>query len=108
MLIQKELVRSGFDELLAGGIVITGGSSKMEGVIDLAEEVFHMSVRQGVPQKVKGMTDVVTNPIHATGVGLLQFGSKTQFGGGEAGGSHKDNNFTQVWERMKAWFKGNF
>jgi len=107
MLIHKELVRAGFDELLAGGVVITGGSSKMEGVIDLAEEVFHMSVRQGVPQKVQGMTDVVTNPIHATGVGLLQFGSKTKARGSEPR-THKENSFTQVWERMKAWFQGNF
>lgn len=106
MLIQKELVRSGFDDLLAGGIVLTGGSSRMEGVIDLAEEVFHKSVRQGVPRQIKGMTDVVTNPIHATGVGLLQFGSKTQSRTSEL--SYKENSFTQVWERMKAWFKGNF
>ncbi|HLQ85739.1 MAG TPA: cell division protein FtsA [Salinisphaeraceae bacterium] len=106
VLIHKELVRSGFDELLAGGIVITGGSSKMEGVIDLAEEVFHKSVRQGVPQRIKGMTDVVKNPIHATGVGLLQFAGRTQPRGSEPG--HRDNSFAQVWERMKAWFKGNF
>lgn len=106
MLIHKELVRSGFEDLLAGGIVITGGSSKMEGVTDLAEEVFHKSVRKGAPRQVKGMTDVVTNPIHATGVGLLQFGSKTQSRVGEM--SHNDNSFMQVWERMKAWFQGNF
>lgn len=106
MLIHKELVRSGFDDLLAGGIVITGGSSRMEGVTDLAEEVFHMSVRQGMPRNVKGMTDVVTNSIHATGVGLLQFGNSARARGGEPG--HKENGFTQVWERMKAWFQGNF
>ena len=107
MLIQKELVRSGFEDLLAGGVVITGGSSKMEGLTDLAEEVFHMSVRLGTPQRVKGLSDVVKNPIHATGVGLLEFGNRsTPSKGMDLSGN--DNSFTQVWERMKAWFQGNF
>ncbi|RJS92221.1 cell division protein FtsA [Salinisphaera sp. Q1T1-3] len=107
MLIHKELVRSGFEDLLAGGVVITGGSSKMEGLTDLAEEVFHMSTRLGTPQKVRGLSDVVRNPIHATGVGLLEFGNRTQSRGVmEATGG--DTTFAQVWERMKAWFKGNF
>ncbi len=54
---------------MAAGIVLTGGSAKMEGAIELAEEVFHMPVRLGVPQFVEGLGDVVRNPIHATGVG---------------------------------------
>jgi cell division protein FtsA len=78
LLIQNELRRSGFEELCAGGIVMTGGSSKMEGLIELAEEVFHMPVRLGVPRDVVGLVDQVRNPIHATGVGLLQFGHKRQ------------------------------
>jgi cell division protein FtsA len=53
--------------------VLTGGSAKMEGAIELAEEVFHMPVRLAVPQGVSGLADVVRNPIHATGVGLLQY-----------------------------------
>ena len=73
-LVQAELRRSGYENLIAAGIVLTGGSSKMEGVIELAEEVFHMPVRLGVPQYVSGLIDVVRNPIHATGVGLLLFG----------------------------------
>ncbi|MES1948746.1 cell division protein FtsA [Salinisphaera sp. C84B14] len=107
MLIHKELVRSGFEDLLAGGVVITGGSSKMEGLTDLAEEVFHMSVRLGTPQRVQGLSDVVKNPIHATGVGLLEFGNRSQPRPG-IDISNKDNSFAQVWERMKAWFQGNF
>lgn len=107
MLIHKELVRSGFEDLLAGGVVITGGSSKMEGLTDLAEEVFHMSVRLGVPQRVHGLSDVVKNPIHATGVGLLEFGNRSMPKPG-MDMSHNDNSFAQVWERMKAWFQGNF
>lgn len=104
-LIQKELRRSGFEDLIAAGVVLTGGSSKMEGVIELAEEIFHMPVRLGVPQYVSGLVDVVRNPIYATGVGLLLFGHQhgddrrvdTLSGGGKS-----------TWDRMKNWFKGNF
>ena len=72
-LIRDELRRAGFEEQVATGIVLTGGSAKMEGAIELAEEVFHMPVRLGVPQYVTGLVDVVSNPIHATGVGLLLY-----------------------------------
>jgi cell division protein FtsA len=73
-LVREELRRSGFDELIAAGVVLTGGSAKMEGVIELAEEIFHAPVRLGLPQGVSGLVDVVRNPIHSTGVGLLLFG----------------------------------
>ena len=56
------------------GIVITGGSAKMEGVVELSEEIFHMPVRLGLPQYITGLVDVVKNPIFSTGVGLLLFG----------------------------------
>ncbi len=105
-LIQAELRRSGFEDLIAAGLVMTGGSSKMEGVVELAEEVFHMPVRLGVPQHVSGLVDVVRNPIHATGVGLLLFGSK---GGYTKGGNVvASGNSKGMWDRMKSWFKGNF
>ncbi len=107
MLIQAELRRSGFENLIAAGIVLTGGSSKMEGVVELAEEIFHMPVRLGSPQFVSGLVDVVRNPIYATGVGLLLFGEQHRNDRSNsesiAGGSSKG-----VWERMKNWFKGNF
>jgi cell division protein FtsA len=64
-LIRDELRRSGFEELIAAGVVITGGSAKMEGAVELAEEVFHIPVRLGSPQYVDGLSDVVRNPIHA-------------------------------------------
>jgi len=73
-LVQGELRRSGFEESCAAGVVLTGGTSKMEGVIELAEEIFHMPVRLGVPQHVSGLSEVSRNPIHATGVGLLLYG----------------------------------
>ncbi|MEN8213025.1 MAG: cell division protein FtsA [Pseudomonadota bacterium] len=105
-LIHAELRRSGFVDLLAGGIVMTGGSSKVEGLIDLAEEVFHMPVRLGIPQLVTGMAEVINNPIHATGVGLLLYGhengaaaERSRLGGG---------GFREIWGRMKSWFGGGY
>ena len=105
-LVQAELRRSGFEDRIAAGVVLTGGSSKMEGAVDLAEEIFHMPVRLGVPQFVSGLSDVVKNPIYATGVGLLLFGRKQL----EESTPHIpiDGGMKGVWERMKSWFQGNF
>ena len=78
----------------------------MEGAIELAEEIFHMPVRLGIPQYVSGLSDVVKSPIYATGVGLLIFGKKQ----GQEGLSpiHVNDGVKGVWERMKSWFQGNF
>lgn len=105
-LVLAELRRSGYENLIAAGVVLTGGSSKMEGVVELAEEVFHMPVRLGVPQYVFGLIDVVRNPIHATGVGLLLFGhvneqvmeQKKSTSGG----------ISAAFGRIKDWIQGNF
>lgn len=105
-LVQAELRRSGFEEICAAGVVLTGGSSKMEGVVELAEEVFHMPVRLGVPQRVNGLSDVVRNPIHATGVGLLKYGLQERVGGHSTPIEAKDQ--AGLLTRMKAWFQGNF
>jgi cell division protein FtsA len=104
-LVRKELRRSGFEELIAAGIVLTGGSAKMEGAIDLAEEVFHMPVRLGVPQFVEGLSDVVRNPIHATGVGLLLYGQEALQTRKEA--AQAKFSVGKVFKRMKSWFQGN-
>ena len=106
MLVQAELRRSGYEELLAAGIVLTGGSSKMEGVVELAEEVFHLPVRLGLPQHVGGLVDVVRNPIHATGVGLLLFGNQEELGG--QSDTKANSDFKSMLARMKSWFQGNF
>ena len=105
-LVQAELRRSGFEEICAAGIVLTGGSSKMEGAIELAEEIFHMPVRLGYPQYVSGLVDVVRNPIHATGVGLLLFGNRQQ--AGLSGFKLDAQNEAGLLARMKSWFQGNF
>ena len=102
-LIYAELERSGYVDLIAAGIVLTGGSSKMEGLIELAEEVFHMPVRLGSPHNVSGMGDVVRNPIHATGVGLLHYGMQQQKEGHT--GQLVTTSRESVWNRMKMWFK---
>jgi cell division protein FtsA len=104
-LVRKELRRSGFEELIAAGIVMTGGSAKMEGAIELAEEVFHMPVRLGVPQYVDGLVDVVRNPIHATGVGLLLYGQGALQARAEAAQSKL--GIGSAFRRMKSWFQGN-
>ncbi len=105
-LIQAELRRSGFEDVIAGGVVLTGGSSKMEGVIDLAEEVFHMPVRLGVPHYVSGLSDVVRNPIYSTGVGLLLFGQRNRAQSGHE--LANEGGLKAIWDRMKHWFQGNF
>ena len=105
-LVQAELRRSGFEDLCAAGIVLTGGSSKMEGAVDLAEEIFHMPVRLGAPQYVGGLVDVIKNPIYATGVGLLLFGYQNRaLRDAEA---RMGSGFKAVMNRMKSWFQGNF
>ncbi len=105
-LIQAELRRSGFEDLCAAGVVLTGGSSKMEGAVDLAEEIFHMPVRLGLPQYVTGLVDVVRNPIYSTGVGLLLFGYHNR--AMREHSSHVGGGFKGVLEKMKSWFQGNF
>jgi cell division protein FtsA len=106
-LVRDELRRSGFEEQVATGIVLTGGTAKMEGAIELAEEVFHMPVRLGVPQHVTGLVDVVSNPIHATGVGLLLY-AKSMLDQQRSAAPLLGGGFTNIFERMKNWFQGNF
>ena len=105
-LVRDELRRSGFEELIAAGIVLTGGSAKMEGAVELAEEIFHVPVRLGIPQYVEGLVDVVRNPIHATAVGLLLYGKEAVDVQADAAAS--STGVSGVFDRMKAWFQGNF
>ena len=104
-LIQAALRRSGFEDMIPAGIVLTGGTAKMEGAVELAEEIFHMPVRLGVPQEFKGLADVVRNPIYATGVGLLHYGMKQH---GNGGPSHSEQSKESALIKVKRWFKGNF
>lgn len=101
-LVQRELQRSGFEQLVASGVVLTGGAAKMEGVVELAEEVFHMPVCLAVPSGVAGLEDIVRNPIYATGVGLLMYGWREQLEHGRKGAARKS-----VFARMRNWISNN-
>jgi cell division protein FtsA len=105
-LIREELRRSGFEEVIAAGIVLTGGSARMEGAIELAEEIFHVPVRLGLPGQVKGLGDVVRSPIYSTGVGLLLYARENSAPASRA--ALLGGNVAGVVDRMKNWFKGNF
>ncbi|MDD4881077.1 MAG: cell division protein FtsA [Gallionellaceae bacterium] len=105
-LVQAELRRSGFEEQISSGIVLTGGSSQMKGMVELAEEVFHVPVRVGVPEYVGGLSERVRSPAYATGVGLLMAGlEKHEL---DEAAKIEAASFGQVMERMKSWFKNTF
>jgi len=106
-LVQAELRRSGYEDLIAAGVVLTGGTSKMEGVIELAEEIFHMPVRLGAPQNIRGLSDIVSNPIYSTGVGLLIYALKQQQDGYKTSG-HKGDATGSFFTRLKKLFQSNF
>ena len=107
-LILAELRRSGFEEVIGSGVVLTGGSSKMMGMIDLAEEVFHMPVRLGVPQYVGGLTGVFHNPIYATGVGLVLYGAQNKDGLPYLPHASSNSSFKGMFGKARSWFQGNF
>ena len=105
-LVQTELRRSGFEDLLSSGVVITGGSATMQGMVELGEEIFHMPVRLGVPRYVGGLAEVVKTPRFSTGAGLLLYGME-QHQRQQIARLHS-SSFSDVLGRMKAWFQGNF
>ncbi len=100
-LVNREIIRSGYQEFLASGVVITGGSAILPGMPEMAEQIFNLPVRRGVPQDIGGLTDVVNSPIYATGVGLVKYGSRNlkarKFMVGQ------ENVFDKVMRRMKEW-----
>jgi cell division protein FtsA len=99
-LVMNEIRRSGFEELIPAGVVLTGGASRMEGVPELAEEIFHAPVRIGIPRNVSGLQDVVKNPIYATTVGLVQAGMSAY--GDYKGQSEKK----RWWKKLSSLFLG--
>ena len=105
-LVQSELRRSGYEELLSSGIVLTGGSSMMQGMVELGEEIFHMPVRVGQPSYNGGLAEVVRHPRYSTAMGLLIEGME-QYRQQEVART-QTGAFQQLMDRMKAWFKGNF
>jgi cell division protein FtsA len=104
-LVQQVLRESGFEELLSSGVVLTGGSAVMRGMVELGEEIFHMPVRIGVPRYAGGLADVVRTPRHATAVGLLLEGA-AQLHHGKL--SRQGGSMRAVLGRMREWFQRNF
>jgi cell division protein FtsA len=104
-LVQQVLRQSGFEELLSSGIVLTGGSALMQGMVELGEEIFHMPVRLGVPRYAGGLQDVVQSPRYATAVGLLLEG-RQQFERGVL--ARQTGGFRVTLRRMREWFQHNF
>jgi len=103
-LIQNELIRSGYDDMVNSGAVITGGSAELAGVTEIAEQIFNVPSRLGFPRDIGGLVEVVNKPMYATAVGLVLYGAKR---------SHENkkfrirdtNIFSRVVERMRRWFK---
>ncbi|MBW2688337.1 MAG: cell division protein FtsA [Deltaproteobacteria bacterium] len=101
-LVNREIVKSGFEDLIASGVVLTGGSAILPGMPELAEQVFDLPVRRGKPMGIGGLTDVVNSPVYATGVGLVKYGSRNlQTQNFKIG---QENLFDRVTRRMKDWF----
>ena len=99
-MVDQELVKSGKKDMLAAGIVITGGGSMIDGCIEAAERVFNMPVRVGVPGGIVGLKDVVATPQYANGVGLLKYGIRLDKYRVK---SRFDKNRGGVWDRVKRW-----
>jgi cell division protein FtsA len=105
-LINREMIRSGFDEQITSGVVITGGAAMLEGVPEVAEQIFDLPVRRGYPLSVGGLSDVINNPMFATAVGLVLYGVKQEAGQAEKIFRIRQKNiFNRVAGRMKRWFK---
>jgi cell division protein FtsA len=105
-LVNREIIRSGYEDFIASGVVITGGTSILPGMPEMAEQIFNLPVRRGLPQDIGGLTDVVNSPIFATGVGLVKYGSRNLK-------AHKfmigqENVFDKVVRRMKEWLQEFF
>ena len=102
-LINREILKSGHNDRIASGIVLTGGTVIMSGMAELAEQVFNMPVRVGYPRDVGGLVDVVKSPMYATGVGLIKYGSTH---GGEGGfGTNESRIFDKILAKMRDWLK---
>ncbi|HON10172.1 MAG TPA: cell division protein FtsA [Chitinispirillaceae bacterium] len=104
----REIKRTEYADMLGAGIVLTGGASMMEGIQELAEKVFMMPVKLGVPSGFGGLTEAAKSPIHATGVGLCMYGfeqMKNRKGKKNLGG---EDNFKKIFDKMKSWVKEFF
>ncbi|MFQ6671821.1 MAG: cell division protein FtsA [Candidatus Tectimicrobiota bacterium] len=101
-LVRREILKSGFEEQIPSGVVLTGGSNIMEGMVEVAERVFELPVRRGLPIGIGGLVDIVNSPMYATSVGLVLFGMRQAESNGS--GLLGDRNlFNKIFQRMKSW-----
>jgi cell division protein FtsA len=107
-MVQDEMRRSGYDNLLAAGVVLTGGAARIEGALYLAEEVFHKMVRLGVPQHVTGATEVIATPAHASAIGLLLHGSREGASGSRVIGGAMGDSVAGAIGKVRGWLTRNF
>jgi len=103
-LVKSHLDQSGFRNQLSAGVVLTGGSSLLKGMVELAEEVFDAPVRLGTPTGVGGLADVVATPIYSTGVGLVHYGRRYRQGEQKKAQRKSRSKGPSIWQRMRAWF----
>jgi cell division protein FtsA len=101
-LLQRELMRTGYSDLVASGLVITGGSALLPGLAEMAEQIFNLPVRTGIPSQIGGLKDVVKNPMYATGVGLVLYGANSK--PRKLFRIRQNNIFNRLVERMRRWF----
>lgn len=105
-LVNREIIKAGFEDVAASGVVLTGGSASLEGMMEIAEQVFNLPVRRGLPVGISGLTDIVNSPMYSTGVGLVLYGyknrSEDKFRVGEK------NMFGKITKRMKEWLSEFF
>ncbi|AWB68737.1 cell division protein FtsA [Saccharobesus litoralis] len=104
-LVREEISKSGLEDKIAAGIVLTGGTAKMEGAVEFAEDLFQMPVRLGSPVNLKGLTEYVDDPSYATAIGLLHYG-KDQINNQYA--NRVEDSSAGLWQRIHSWFKGEF
>ena len=107
-LVNREIIKSGLEDSIASGVVITGGSGILEGMPELAEQIFNLPVRRGLPQRIGGLTDVVNSPVYSTGVGLIVYGSRNLGPREFPTTKSEDSIFHTTTRRMKSWFREFF
>ncbi|MBI4388978.1 MAG: cell division protein FtsA, partial [Nitrospinae bacterium] len=106
-MLDNEIKVSGFQNLISSGIVITGGAASMEGMADLAEDVFQAPVRVGLPCGLGGLIDVVNNPRYATSTGLVLYGQRSARAG-KVRELQGRNLFEKIFSRMRDWVEEFF
>lgn len=101
-LAKREIVKTGYEDMIASGVVLTGGTSIMEGMVEIAEEVMGVPARTGIPRNISGLVDVVSSPLYATGVGLVEYGFQN-WSPTSLAARAEDNLFRRVFTQLKKW-----